>query len=145
MFDRPGTRRRCVLWGAALFSLFFFQPIRARETADFYVSTRGKDTWSGRLAEPKSDGTDGPFATFRRAQEAVRELKRKDATRAVPILVAIRGGTYFLDRTILFSPADSGSRRSPVRRMNMSSPPLWLSSNAPGVAGKSDDHVYPAA
>ena len=40
--------------------------------ADFFVSPRGKDTWSGKLADPGKD--DGPFATVARAREAVRAL-----------------------------------------------------------------------
>lgn len=27
-----------------------------------YVSTAGKDSWSGRLAEPNADGSDGPLS-----------------------------------------------------------------------------------
>ena len=31
---------------------------------DIYVSTRGNDKWTGRLAEPNGEGTDGPLATL---------------------------------------------------------------------------------
>jgi len=75
--------------------------------ADFYVSTRGSDGWSGRLAEPDAAGKDGPFATLARARDAVRRLRaggRRDAT------VLIRGGTYRLERTVVFSLADSAGK-----------------------------------
>lgn len=44
------------------------------EKADFYVSFKGDDSWSGTLPEPNADKTDGPFLTIERAQKAVREF-----------------------------------------------------------------------
>jgi hypothetical protein len=41
-------------------------------TSDFFVSPRGNDAWSGKLAEPGSN--DGPFATIARARDVVRSL-----------------------------------------------------------------------
>lgn len=79
---------------------------------DFYVAPNGRDDWSGRLPEPRSDGRDGPFATLRRARDAVRQLLRRETTRSV--IVQIRGGIYRLSETIVFSVEDSG-RRGPVR------------------------------
>ena len=72
--------------------------------ADFYVSTIGDDNWSGKLAVPNSSKTDGPFASVRRAKEAVRQIK-KDCYRNIYIL--IRGGEYKLSETEIFTPADS--------------------------------------
>ena len=46
-------------------------------TADFYVSTYGNDSWSGKLASPNETKTDGPFASIQRAQKAVLALKSK--------------------------------------------------------------------
>ena len=34
----------------------------AQPFADFFVSPGGNDRWSGKLAEPNADSTDGPFA-----------------------------------------------------------------------------------
>ncbi len=39
---------------------------------NFYVSPDGYDKWSGRLAAPKADRTDGPFRTLKRAAGTVR-------------------------------------------------------------------------
>ena len=44
------------------------------EMLRYFVSMDGNDGWSGRLAEPNSSGDDGPFASLRRAQLAVREF-----------------------------------------------------------------------
>ena len=45
--------------------------------AEFYVAVNGNDAWSGTLAEPNADNSDGPFSTIERAQKAVRELKKQ--------------------------------------------------------------------
>ena len=77
--------------------------------ADFFVSPRGNDNWSGKLAEP--GGNDGPFANLSRARDAVRSfLKAEKRT----IRVAVRGGTYYLDSPLEFGPEDSGREHSPV-------------------------------
>ncbi len=83
------------------------------EEADFFVSPHGNDAWSGRLPSPNADGTDGPFATFTRAQQAVRELKgRLESPR--PIRVLLRGGIYRINKPIVLQAEDSGSEQGPV-------------------------------
>jgi hypothetical protein len=72
--------------------------------ADYFVSTIGNDSWSGKLAEPNAGKTDGPFATVKQAKEAVRLIK-KDCYRNIYVL--IRGGEYRLSETEIFTPADS--------------------------------------
>lgn len=81
------------------------------EKADFYLSTVGSDSWSGKLAEPNAQGTDGPFATLERARDAVRELKE---VHSEDILVLIRGGTYPLKETVVFGLEDSGKGESSI-------------------------------
>ena len=44
--------------------------------ADFYVASDGNDSWSGTLAVPNRQQTDGPFATLDKARVAVRKLKK---------------------------------------------------------------------
>jgi hypothetical protein len=80
-------------------------------TADFFVSPRGNDTWSGKLADPGD--SDGPFATLERARQAVRELRKmQQAPRSVRVV--LRGGTYFLDSPLELGPEDSGTTNAPV-------------------------------
>jgi hypothetical protein len=78
---------------------------------DFYVSPRGRDSWSGTRPEPRADGSDGPFATLARAQKAVRAAC---ALEPRPVTVLIRGGRYELRRPIVFRPVDSGTAEAPV-------------------------------
>jgi len=105
-----------------------WQKFSVPTTADFYVAPNGSDAWSGTLAEPNADRSDGPFATLERAQQAVRELKAhvylpKDDPiekrfigsphplgKGRDILVLLRGGRYFLAEPLLFEPQDGGER-----------------------------------
>lgn len=73
--------------------------------ADFYVATTGNDNWSGRLAGPNPDATDGPFATLAKARDAVRQLKNRSIRK--DIIVLVRGGTYYLKETVVFGLQDS--------------------------------------
>ncbi len=82
-------------------------PPRAEITADFYVSPRGNDDWSGTLPEPNEAGDDGPFASPRAARDAVRKRVARGLEK--DILVLLCGGTYFLPGGITFTPADSGT------------------------------------
>jgi len=45
---------------------------KTNTTIHFHVATNGNDAWSGTLPEPNAAKTDGPFATLRRARDAVR-------------------------------------------------------------------------
>lgn len=96
--------------------------------ADFFVSPKGNDNWSGQLADPNPSGTDGPFSTLQRAQKAVRILKssifipKKPALdkryvgsphpygTGADILVLIREGVYTLDSALVFHATDGGER-----------------------------------
>ena len=73
--------------------------------ADYYVATDGSDEWSGQLPQPNQKRTDGPFATLVRARDAVRTLKKR--TQKNELLVLIRGGSYCLADTVVFSLEDS--------------------------------------
>lgn len=72
---------------------------------DFYISSVGSDEWSGKLTEPNSDRTDGPFASLAKAKTAVRDLKNSSDN---DITVQIRGGKYLIDKTVVFGLEDSG-------------------------------------
>ena len=65
-----------------------------------FVATDGRDSWSGRLASPNADGTDGPFATLERARDAMRAGELE--------VTYLRGGTYRLSQPLTLGPADAG-------------------------------------
>jgi parallel beta-helix repeat protein len=80
----------------------------------FYVAPGGNDGWSGQLASPNRQRTDGPFATIARARDAIRNLRGKDGGIKRPAKVLIRGGRYFLTEPLVLSPEDSGAKDCPV-------------------------------
>ena len=83
----------------------------AEQSADFFVATNGSDTWSGTLAEPNAEKTDGPFATLEQARDALRKLKNDPSKDRV---VLVRGGTYRITETVVFGLEDSGQGNSTV-------------------------------
>lgn len=82
--------------------------------ADVYIAVDGNDAWSGKLAEPNTDRTDGPVASFARALELVARIRQQEPGRNRPIVVHVRGGTYWLKEPIRIRPEHSGSETSPT-------------------------------
>jgi parallel beta-helix repeat protein len=78
----------------------------------FYVATNGNDAWSGTLPQPNQGNTDGPWASLLYARDAIRVLGAGGSFTG-PVIVYLRGGTYTLSKTIVFSHEDSGTRQSP--------------------------------
>ena len=74
---------------------------------DLFVAVNGSRAWSGRLAEPNSERTDGPLPSLQAALMRIRQL-RQNAALTYPVSVWIRGGTYELHAPLNFSPEDSG-------------------------------------
>ncbi len=73
--------------------------------ADYYVAPDGRDSWSGVLAAPSAEGTDGPFATLDAARRAARS--RLSFAPGMDIRVLIRAGTYRLLETVVFGREDA--------------------------------------
>ena len=81
-------------------------------SADLYVAPGGKDTWSGRLAKPNADGTDGPLATVERALTVAR-LLRKGRDKGA-IVIELQACRHELTRPLVLRPEDSGTEASPL-------------------------------
>jgi len=84
-------------------------------TDNLYVALNGNDTWSGRLAEPNADSSDGPFATLERARDEIR--KRKTAASSPSpgsTTVWIRGGLYVRQAPFELAAGDSGTKDAPI-------------------------------
>jgi hypothetical protein len=118
----PGSTARtwlslAVAMMVVVFTLFVLAPAPVQAASgnfDFYVSSKGNDAWSGRLAEPAADGRDGPVATLERAARLVAALRSQEPRRDRPVVVGVRGGTYFLEHAFTLRPGDSGTSRSPT-------------------------------
>jgi parallel beta-helix repeat protein len=104
---------RKIIWGLLAFSIVFLAMADKSKPAPitFYVAQNGNDAWSGKIASPNVDKTDGPFATMHKACNALREAKK---TQATPISITARTGIYFLTEPLTFTPEDSGSGNSPI-------------------------------
>ncbi len=70
-----------------------------------YVSPDGKDTWSGGLARPNADGTDGPVPTLERARDILRQKRSSTAGEA---RVVVGDGRYSLTQPFTLDARDSG-------------------------------------
>jgi hypothetical protein len=86
--------------------------------ADFYVATDGNDDHPGTEAQP--------FATLRRARDAVRQW-RAAADADGPVTVHLRGGVYELTETLALTAEDSGTKDAPVVWRNHASERVVLS------------------
>lgn len=82
-----------------------------------YVAPGGDDRWSGRLAEPAQDGTDGPFASLERARDEVRNLKQSGQIPVSGVTVVLRGGAYFRGEILTLEEQDSGTPEGPITYM----------------------------
>lgn len=107
-------RHRLLFKAIVLYVIFFnCSTISTREIV-IYVSPSGNDTWSGRLANPNVDRTDGPLASLEKARDVIRTIK-KDAGPNVPkIVVYLRSGNYPLSRSFQLTHEDGGTDRAPV-------------------------------
>ena len=86
----------------------------------FYISTEGSDSWTGKLAQPNDERTDGPFRSFEKAREAVRDFRKSGLFEGKVTVVEVQPGTYELDAPIAFGQEDSGTDQSPI---------VWRGSN----------------
>jgi len=87
--------------------LFWTSIADAGNVKTFYVSPHGEDSASGSWWHP--------FATFDRAQEAVKTYKEKTpAAQIERIEVLFKGGTYTLKKPILIQPSHGGTAAYPV-------------------------------
>jgi hypothetical protein len=81
--------------------------------ATLHVAPTGNDAWSGRVAVPNADKTDGPLATLAGARDAVRKLKAQGPL-AEPVQIVVADGVYPMNEALVLTPADSGSAACPI-------------------------------
>jgi hypothetical protein len=100
---------------AAMFAAVAVDRSMAAEAlpSEWHVSTRGDDSWSGLLATPTADGSDGPFRTPDRARLAVRRVAQDGQAQAVRQVI-IHAGTYRLANGLVLDDSASGSPGAPT-------------------------------
>jgi len=82
------------------------RPINVVSSKEYFISPDGRDSWSGTLAEPNAEESDGPFASVEHAQQVARELKGSGLL-TDRVTVYLRGGRYPLEKPLEFGPQDS--------------------------------------
>ena len=98
-------------------SLFVFPLLLvavAGYSLDIYVSPDGKDTWSGMLADPAADGSDGPVAGVHAARDVLRSTRAADGGLDESVNIYLRGGTYYLKEPLRLDDRDSGSAAASI-------------------------------
>jgi hypothetical protein len=63
---------------------------------------------------PNKTKTDGPFKTFEKVRNTIRSLRKSDTPIADTIFINIKGGLYFIDKTLKLESIDSGENGFPV-------------------------------
>ena len=79
-----------------------------------YVSPAGNAAWSGTLAEPNAEKSDGPLDSLERARDKIRELKQSEGLPDDGVTVLVGGGVYERSRTFELDEEDSGTEQSPI-------------------------------
>jgi hypothetical protein len=92
-----------VLTSLVVGSLSVPVPAANADGETFFVAVNGSDSWSGRLTEPNTDRTNGPFASLHAACRAARQ----EGT-GQPRKVIIHAGRYFFDKPLELNAGDSG-------------------------------------
>ncbi len=91
-----------------------FVPDGACAATELYVAIGGSDSWSGRLAEPNAEQTDGPLASLAQARDAIRAMKKAGGLPPGGVTVFVRAGLYELAETLELAAQDSGTEAAPV-------------------------------
>ncbi len=110
---KGGGRQVSWLWVAGIAIAVAMAAGSAEAAVIIHVATDGNDGWSGRLARPNKQRTDGPFATIQRALDEVRKLRAQGPLRQ-PVKIVVQGGTYRIEEPIYITPDHSGTERCPV-------------------------------
>ena len=76
------------------------------EAVELYVAPNGNGANHGTKQKP--------FATLYQARDAIRKLKEEQGKLTKPIVVMVRGGMYYLDKPLIFTPTDSGTKDCPI-------------------------------
>ena len=86
--------------------LFSFASVDATQT--LFVSPQGNDNWSGRLATPLEDHSDGPLASLKAARDIARSWIADSTRPREDILINLREGNYLLSQTLELTAEDAG-------------------------------------
>lgn len=99
---------------------------------DLFIAKNGDDAWSGKLAAPNAQKSDGPFASFDRAREEIRNQKPHTA-----VNVRVRSGIYEFQKTFTLTATDTGTNAAPLEFSTFKGESVTL------IGGKRITHFQP--
>jgi len=107
--------------------------------ATLHMAPNGNDSWSGKLAQPNAEKTDGPLASLAGARDTIRRMKSQGPL-AEAVEVVAADGVYSLKETLVFEPQDSGSAERPItyRAADDAHPVFSGGRNLQGFAAEAD-------
>ena len=83
------------------------------EEISYYISPSGDDNNDGKYSDFIKEGK-GPFKTLERARDAVREVQEVNTALQRQVMIYLREGKYYLDKTLMLTSRDSGCAGFPV-------------------------------
>jgi hypothetical protein len=105
------------LLALSVLPLLLAATVSRQATADgveIYMSPQGNDAWNGSRPEATPGGDDGPLATLAHARDVARARRVAAGDHPPAVTIWLRGGTYYLDKTLTFTSDDSGTAEAPV-------------------------------
>ncbi|MCC7474835.1 MAG: right-handed parallel beta-helix repeat-containing protein [Pirellulales bacterium] len=79
-----------------------------------FVAPNGNDRWTGQLAQPNAENTDGPLASLQTARDAIRKLKASGLSNEA-VTVEVADGEFQLSEPLVFTSQDSGTANAEIR------------------------------
>src|SRR5215216_276401 len=76
---------------------------------NLHVATNGNDSWSGTIATPNRNQTDGPLGSLESALKKSRALRKSDDG----ISILLHNGTFALREPLKLGAKDSGTSKAP--------------------------------
>jgi hypothetical protein len=98
-------------WSATIFAALlalFAGAVASAQPLTLHVATNGNDAWSGRLAEPRAGGSDGPLRTPASALRAAR-MARLATPAPESVTILFRAGRHELAEPLPLTDEDSGA------------------------------------
>lgn len=92
-------------WLAFLAGVLIMTSASHSRAIEFYVAPTGRDAWSGTRPARNKQGSDGPFATLKRAIEVARAHAGKER-----VIIRLRGGKYELDSSLVLEGLNGGDK-----------------------------------
>ena len=104
---------RGVIMAALLVGAVAVIPGQGGHAMTLHIAPDGNDAWSGLLARPNAERTDGPVASLAGARDAVRRLKAQGPL-GQPVQVLVAQGVYAITEPVTFTQEDSGAKDCPI-------------------------------